>query len=367
MENTKMKDLPILRHFESDNLKTSVDSFRKGEMTLFNVFKLIALGAIGYLAWVYVLPPLFIALGQAIAIAGTAILIVGLVIMAPVIFKALRRFTRFVHKSVIKHDPFGELEEQKGKMLGNKRKFTKAQGTIKKLRTDMQIEAKQSEELAKSLEREILRLNDKVKKHDAEIAEMKKSNPKGYQTTDKYIQAYTDRMKLLTDAQRKGHKLTQEKGFVKKYGTRGAIMNTFSQKLVMVGAAMDIKIADFDATIDILKRDYEFAQKSREATDTAKSAMLFTEGWEVEYALDVVTSTIAEDIAITAGNLDDIDMLTSTYSMDSDELFENLDSLAAKITAGDDPVMDSKQYTNPEYRLTQEDKQNSGGFGDLEF
>ena len=39
--------------------------------------------------------------------------------------------------------------------------------------------------------------------------------------------------------------------------------------------------------------------------------MLFTKGWEVDYALDVVTTTIAQDIARTTGNLNDIDLLTA--------------------------------------------------------
>jgi hypothetical protein len=367
MDNTKYREnLPILKHFEADSIKSNIDSFRKGEWTLFNIFKFAALGAVGYLTWVYVLPPLFIALGKVIAVAGSLILAVGLIIAAPVILKAIRRFTRFVHKSVIKHDPFGELEEQKGKMQANKKKFREAQGKIKKLKHDMEVEANQSEKNAKALQTKITSLESKAREINTKIDNGVKTNPQ-FKTTNEYVELYAERQKTLSDAQRKMHMYEQEKTFISKYGTRGAIMNKFSQKLTLVGTAMDIKILDFEATIDILKRDYDFAQKSREATESAKSAMLFTEGWEVEYALDVVTSTIAEDIAITAGNLNDIDMLTSTYSMDSDELFANLESLTLRIGTGEEAVTDSKQYINPEYKMTHEDKINSGGFGNMEF
>jgi hypothetical protein len=92
---------------------------------------------------------------------------------------------------------------------------------------------------------------------------------------------------------------------------------------------------------------------------------MFTKDWELEYALEVVTSTIAQDIARTSENLIDIDALTSKYSVDNDELYSRLDSLADKIKTGDSVVPDSTKYTSPNYKLTKEDKLESGGFGDI--
>ena len=152
---------------------------------------------------------------------------------------------------------------------------------------------------------------------------------------------------------------------MRKYGSRGNVMKKFGQKLVTVETAMEIKIQDFNATVEILKKDYEFAAKSREATETAKSAMMFTESWELEYALDVVTTTIAEDIAITTGNLNDISTLTANFDMDSDEMFANLDKLANDIKIGENVTPEAKQYSNPDYKLSHEDKLQSGGFGDI--
>jgi hypothetical protein len=115
----------------------------------------------------------------------------------------------------------------------------------------------------------------------------------------------------------------------------------------------------------MLKKDYEFGQKSNAATTAAKSAMGFTKGWEFDYAVDVVTSTIAADIAITAGNLKDIESITSNYTLDSDELYANLNAVADKIKIGTDIIPDASQYSNPEYKLTQSDNLKSGGFGDM--
>ena len=142
-------------------------------------------------------------------------------------------------------------------------------------------------------------------------------------------------------------------------------MKKLLQKLKLVEGTMEIKIADFDATIEILQKDYEFAKKAKEATNTAKSAMLFTKDWELEYALDVVTSSIAEDIAITSGNLNDIDSITSMYNMDSDELYANLEVLANDISVGKDVVPEASQYRAHDYKLSGEDKINAGGFDQL--
>jgi hypothetical protein len=128
---------------------------------------------------------------------------------------------------------------------------------------------------------------------------------------------------------------------------------------------MEIKIADFEVSIDMLKKEYAFAQAARDATEQAKSAMLFTKGWELEYALDVVTNTIELDLATTKENLLDLDTLTSQYSMDSDELYSKLDKLADQIKTDNYSIPESKKYSNPNYKLSQEDKMESKGFGDI--
>jgi hypothetical protein len=354
-----------MKHFSEGEISNKIDKFRKGEKGLFWFLKLGALIGLGYLTWVYVLPPLFLAIGQFLAVAATGILIVGLVIAMPVILKGIRVLTRNLHKAIIKHDPFAELETQRQLMIANQQKFRLAKGKIANLRQDMEIEADKSEKDAKEMQNRIITLQTKAQKLKAELDEMVAKGGVAARGSDEYVNGNAELMKMLSEAQRVGHQMEQSKDFVTKYGTRANIMKKFGQKLVMVETSMDIKVLDFDATIEILKKDYAFAQKSREATESAKSAMLFTKSWELDYALDVVTSTIAEDIAVTAGNLNDIDTLTSKYSLDSDELYTNLDSLANQIRIGADAVPSAKDYNNPDYKLTSDDKLKSGGFGEL--
>jgi hypothetical protein len=115
----------------------------------------------------------------------------------------------------------------------------------------------------------------------------------------------------------------------------------------------------------MLKKDFAFGQKLNSATTAAKSALGFTSDWQRDYALEVINQTISSDIAISSGNFKDIESLTSNYNLNSDELFDNLNLIADKIQTGNDLVPQAKQYSNPEYKLTGDDKVKSGGFTEL--
>ncbi len=363
--SSTLMNLPILKHFNETEINKQVDSFRKGEKGIFWFLKLAVLIGVGYLTWEYVLPPLFQAIGQFVAVAATGVLIVAGIIMAPVIVKGLRKLTRSIHKSIIRHDPFGELETQRASMIQNQLKFREAKGKISGLKNDMEIEADRSEKESKSQQNKILSLQQAATKLKTSIDDMVKTYGIKAKESDEYVNATAELQKKLSESQRISYQLTQSKDLVQKYGSRAAIMKKVGQKLTMVETSMGIKIDDFDATIEILKKDYAFAQKSRQATESAKDAMMFSKSWELDYALDVVTSTIASDIAITAGNFKDIDSLTATYGADSDELYNNLNLLADNIKVGKDEIPSAKAYNNPEYQLSGSDKLKSGGFDEL--
>lgn len=363
--NANLASLPMFKNYTQDEIVTKVDNFRKGEKSLFWFLKLGALGALAYLSWVYVLPPIFQAVGQYLALAATGIMIVGTILAAPAIFSWLRILARQIHKSAIKYEPFAQLEIERQKMLDNQRTFRVAKSNISQLKQDMEIEASNSEKEASAGQTKILALQGKCEKLKADMDNMVKTKGVEAKSDDEYVNKAAELQKSLAEVQRVINKLNQAKDFVQKYGTRAAIMKKMGQKLTMVETAMEIKISDFDATVEMLKKDYAFGQKANAATTAAKSALGFTKGWEFDYALEVVTSTISADIALTAGNLKDIETLTTNYTLDSDELFANLNQIADKIKVGQDIVPDAKQYSNPDYTITQSDKMKSGGFGEL--
>ncbi|MGV3697676.1 hypothetical protein [Flavobacterium sp.] len=366
-EKSTLLELPILKHFDESKgeIALNANTLKKGEKTLFWALALALMGVGGYLIWTYIIPPLFTMLGQVIALSATAIFLIFLVIMFPVIMKGLRFAAKNAHKALIQSNPFNELEEQKQKMIKNRDVFKNTKAKLKGLKNEMEIEASKSEKEAKQFQDDVLSLQRQSEKLKSAMDEMVKQNGVGAKDTDEYVALQSELARKLSDSQRISNQYEQSKSFIQKYGVRANVLGKMDRKLTLAGTAIDIKIADFDTTITMLRKEYEFAKNAKAATESAKSAMMFTKDWELEYALEVVTSTIAQDIARTSENLIDIDALTSKYSVDNDELYSRLDSLADQIKTGDNTIPDSTKYTSPNYKMTKEDKQNAGGFGDI--
>ena len=366
-EKSTLLELPILKHFDESKGEIALDTktLKKGERSLFWILALGLLGVGGYLTWTYIIPPLFTMLGQAIALSATGIFLVFLVMMFPVIMKGLRFATKNMHKALIHTNPFNELEEQKEKMIKNRQVFKNTKAKLKGLKTEMEIEATKAQKEAAAFQEEVLSLQRQSERLKTSMDEMVRVHGITAKDTDEYVALQSELARKLSDSQRISHQYEQSKSFIQKYGVRANVLGKMDRKLTLAGTAIDIKIADFDVTIVMLRKEYEFAKNAKEATESAKSAMMFTQDWELEYALEVVTSTIALDIARTSENLIDIDALTSKYSVDNDELYSRLDTLADKIKTGDNTIPDSSKYSNPNYKLTADDKSANGGFGDI--
>lgn len=355
MEQTKMASLPIFKHFSEGQIQLNPQQWRKGEHGLFSVLMIIGALVGGYLTWVYVLP----VLGMILQLVTVAAVLGILLVARKGIYRVFKNIARGIHKAAIRYDPFGELEVQKAKMIENKSKFNSARGKISSLKDDMKLKSNEQEQTAEKLQGTITALNKKSK----ELLAAKET------ITDKESDEYSDLINeietTISQCERATYLYNQAKDFTVKYGSRGAIMAKLDSKLKRVANRIDIKILDFDTTITMLRNDYEFAENSRIATDVAKSAMLFDKSWELDYAMDVITSTIASDLSITQSNLTDIDTFTANFSIDDEAMFVKLDKLANNISSGEEVVPSAKKYNNPEYKLTGEDKVKSGGFGNL--
>lgn len=366
-EKNTLLELPILKHFDEakGEIALKSDALKKGQKGIFWLIALGLFGVGGYLVWTYIIPPLFTMLGQVIALSATAFFLIFLAMMLPVILKGLRFATKNIHRALIKSNPFNELEEQKQKMIKNREVFKNTKTKLKGLKNEMEIEASKSEKEANNFQEELLSLQRQAEKLKTSMDEMVRLGGLAAKDTDEYVALQSELARKLSNSQRISNQYEQSKNFIQKYGVRANVLGKMDRKLTLAGTAIDIKIADFDATIVMLKKEYDFARNARAATESAKSAMMFTKEWELDYALEVVTSTIAQDIARTSENLLDIDTLTSKYSVDSDELYQRLDKLADKIKTGDSTIPDSTKYRDPNYKLTKDDKMESGGFGDI--
>ena len=364
-EAPKVLELPILKHFEKSEISMNPKNWRRGEKGIASVIGLGLLAVAGWGTFTYVLPIVFTMIGKVLGAILSAVLVIGFFIFLPVIIKALRRLARFFHKLLIKYDPFGELEEQKQKMVQNRHHFKQAKAKIRSIKTTMESESAKAEKESEEYQQKVLLLQERAEKTKGKMAQMEQTSGEQAKETDEYVEYQTTLMKTLSEAQRTSHMLNQSTTLVRKYGTRAHVIGKLDRKLNMVATAIDIKIADFEVSIDMLKKEYAFAQAARNATEQAKSAMLFTKGWELDYALDVVTSTVATDLAVTRENLMDIDSLTSQYSLDSDELYSKLEKLADQIKTDTYEVPEARKYSNPNYKLSEKDKSETPGFGDI--
>lgn len=366
MESNKVMELPILKHFDQNQISLNPKNWRKGEKGIATIIGLVLLGTVAWGLYVYILPIVFTWVGQVLGAIAAAVLVIAFFIMLPVIVKGLKRVARNMHKLLIKHDPFSELEEQKMKMVQNRVHFKEAKAKIKAIKSNMEGESIKAEKEAKEYQEKVLLLQTRAESTKSKMHELEqKAGVEQARESDAYVELQTGLMKTLSEAQRVSHMLNQSTGLVRKYGSRAHVIGKLDRKLNMVDTAMEIKIMDFEVSIDMLKKEYAFANAAREATEQAKSAMGFTKGWELEYALDVVTNTIALDLAVTQENLVDLDSLTSQYAYDSDELYTKLDKLADQIKTDNYHVPESKKYTNPNYKLDADDKLESKGFGDI--
>ena len=362
VSSTLTKNLPIFQHIELESVGLDPNKWKKGEKGIYRLAAIALFGAAAYGLWVYVLPALFIALAKLVVIAIFSGFLIFLFLARKLIYKVMRSLVRKMHKALIKNDKFGELERQRQRMIAQKNEFKGAKTKIKGLRNQSQKSADENQIKAKNLQEQI--------KADSKTAEKLKSEVKGYEdsgktNSDEYVEAKSKLTRKLNSVRRTMRQYEHAKLLIEKYGTRAHTMARLERKLALVGIAVDDKVLDFDTSVEMLKAEYEFARSARTATEAAKGAMGLTHSWELEYALEVVTGSIEFDLAATSENLLDIDELTQKYAMDDDQLYDELDAIADKINSGEETITDSRKYTNPNYKLTREEKLISGGFGDL--
>lgn len=366
---TNLLELPIMKnHYgntQIDTIAKKVETFSKGDKNLAWFIKLILIGGIGYLTWVYVLPQVFIMLGQWVSLAITAAFILLMIRLAPAFNKWTKVFAKNMLKKAIKQDPFGELARERVKLVNCLATVRASKGNINQLRQEMEAEAKRCEIEATEGQSALVRLSNRINKLKDKLTAMIAEKGEAVKNEDEYVLDKTDYENHLNESARVQRAIEKSKHYVQKYGSRGNIMKQVGHKILSAENGVSQKIIDFDITVNDLKQEFRFADLSNKATTAAKAALSKEESWQLEYATNIITSTISADIAMTIGNLKDIDALTVNRDLDSDELYDNLSQAVAKIKDGDDVVPNAKQYTKEDYRLTSNDKSAAGSVGDM--
>jgi hypothetical protein len=280
-ETNKVMELPILKHFGTNEISLNPQNWRKGEKGIASIVGLVIFGTVAWGLYSFILPIVFTWIGKTLGAIAVAVLVIGFFILLPVIIKGFKKLARTMHKMLIRYDPFAELEEQKEKMIQNRNQFKTAKAKIKAIKSNMEAESVKSEKEAKDYQEKVVLLQERAESIKTKMLEMEaKLGSEKAKESDEFVEYQTGMMKTLSEAQRISQMLNQSTGLVRKYGSRAHVIGKLDRKLNMVDTAMEIKIADFNVSVDMLKKEFAFAAAAKQATQEAKSAMLFTKGWD---------------------------------------------------------------------------------------
>jgi hypothetical protein len=369
-ETTTITQLPIMKYFDDAKLtekgKEALGKWRKGEKPIASFLGLILIVVIAYGVFRWVIPAVFIALSQTLAVIVTVLTGVLFIMLLPAIYKLFRKIVRWFHKAIIRWDPFDELDEQKRKMWETHDLFLKHKSKIKQLRTDFEQMSNETRTVAENSKAEVQRQTKKAGEIKDQMDKMISEKGDGVKETDEYVELQQQFINATSAGTRMNTILEKNIEWTTKYSARSNIFANLDRKLAIGATLLENKIKDFEESISIMKKDWEMAAASRGATAILKEILgPGGQNWKLEYALEFVAGRISEDLATTAQNLEDLERNTTAFNFDSDEAYEKLLSIGNKLDAGQMEIPDPAKISNPNHKLTREEKKSAGPLGDI--
>jgi len=362
--------LPIMKYFDDAKLATtgkeSLIKWRKGEKPIGAIIGLILAGIVAYGTFKWIIPAVFGALSQVLAVIVSILAIILVILLLPAIFKLFRRIVRWFHKAIIRWNPFDELDEQKKKMWDTHDLYLKHKSKIKQLRNDFEQMSHETQKVAETSKSEVQRQTKKAGELKAQMDKMIAEKGAGIKETDEYVDLQQQFINATSAGTRTNTVLEKNIEWTTKYAARSNIFANLDRKLAIGATLLENKIKDFEESIGIMKKDWEMAAASRGATAILKEILgPAGQNWKLEYALEFVAGRISEDLAMTAQNLEDLDRNTTAFDFDSDEAYEKLLAIGNKLDAGQLDIPDPSKIANPNHKLTREEKNSTGPLGDI--
>jgi hypothetical protein len=369
-ETKTVTQLPIMKYFDDAKLvekgKETLGKWRKGEKPIGAVIGLVIIGIIGYGTFRWIIPAVFGALSQVFAVIASVLAVVLVILLLPAIYKLFRRIVRSFHKAIIRWNPFDELDEQKKKMWETHDLFLKHKSKIKQLRTDFEQMSRETQKVAENSKSEVQRQTKKAGEIKVLMDKMIADKGAGVKETDEYVDLQQQFINATSAGTRTNTVLEKNIEWTTKYAARSNIFANLDRKLAIGATLLENKIKDFEESIGIMKKDWEMAAASRGATAILKEILgPGGQNWKLEYALEFVAGRISEDLATTAQNLEDLDRNTTAFDFDSDEAYEKLLAIGNKLDAGQIEVPEPSKISNPNHKLTREEKDSTGPLGNI--
>jgi hypothetical protein len=365
-----MPDLPILKHLdiptEGEARVTNWAAWKKGEKPIGFVVGMLLLAGAAYALFVYVLPVVLRVLSETLAAIAAFLTIAFFVMASPLIYKLFRRIIRGIHKALIVSDPFAELEDQLGKMRNSRREFESAKNEINACKVQMKQAAVKAEKDAKIAQDRALEC-----KKEAEILKQKLDGlvaQKGdaIKETDDFVTLENRLTTILGDGNRAVSEAQTHASLVDTFASRANIFAKLDRKLLNYGHAFDEKIKDFEMSIRNLKTVAQGMASANNATTRARNVLNNNNmGWEFDYAMEVITNKISADIASTQSNIRDLDSIVRDFNPNDERAYARLENFSNGIKEGTITVSDANRVSNPNFNLTPDQKNASGGLSDV--
>jgi hypothetical protein len=369
-ETKTVTQLPIMKYFDDAKLvekgKEQLGKWRKGEKPIGALIALILLGILGYGTVKWIIPAVFAVLSPLISAVVAVLAVVLLIMLLPGIYKLFRRIVRSFHKAIIRWNPFDELDEQKQKMWETHDLFLRHKAKIKQLRNDFEQMSNETRQVAEKSKEEVQRQTKKAGEIKAQMDKLLAEKGDAFKETDDYVELQQQFINATSAGTRMNTTLEKNIEWTTKYAARSNIFANLDRKLAIGATLLENKIKDFEESINIMKKDWEMAAASRGATAILKEILgPGGQNWKLEYALEFVAGRISEDLAMTAQNLEDLERNTTAFNFDSDEAYEKLLSIGNKLDAGQLDIPDPNKISNPNHKLTREEKNAAGPLGDI--
>lgn len=373
-KTSTIPDLGVItnKYFDGASLEKGKQKFsrwRKGEKGIPAVIStLIILALIGVAGWglfTYILPAVFAWLGIVAAVSSSIAAVVFLALASPGIYSWFRKIARAIHKAAITWSPFDEFDDQIKKMWRNYKNFLEGKSTIKALRSRFESTAKAEIEKAAEAQEKVQDFTKKAGQIKAKMSDMVAKGGEDAKETDEYAELQTQYDSANSAGLRAANELKNSKGWAEKHAARSNVFAKLDRKLLIGANRMQNMIKDFESQVDLLKKDYEGAQTSANATNILKQFFSGKKSWELDFVMDFVTGKIEKDYATTAQNIEELNSVISDFDFNSDDAYEKLEKLSNKISAGEDILPDVERISNVNHKLTGSEKSSAGPLGNI--
>jgi DNA polymerase III alpha subunit (gram-positive type) len=244
--------------------------------------------------------------------------------------------------------------------------FLKHKAKIKQLRTDFEKMSNETRAVAENSKAEVQRQTKKAGEIKVQMDKMIADKGDAIKETDEYVELQQQFINATSAGTRTNTTLEKNIEWTTKYSARSNIFANLDRKLAIGATLLENKIKDFEESINIMKKDWEMAAASRGATSILKEILgPGGQNWKLDYALEFVAGRISEDLAMTAENLEDLERNTTAFNFDSDEAYEKLLAIGNKLDTGQIEVPDPSKISNPNHKLTHDEKLSAGPLGEI--